>query len=90
MLEYSQSFVTNIYRPFTGEFIDDSEDEEEDSGESEEEEDVETPDSGLGRRKKRCDSLRSSTSSCGRMRKDSMGHLNDLMMQDIVSPPGFK
>ena len=90
MLEDSQAFVTNIYRPFTGEFIDDSEDEEEDSGESEEEEDVETPDSGLGRRKKRCDSLRSSTSSCGRMRKDSMGHLNDLMMQDIVSPPGFK
>merc|ERR1711874_94434 len=91
MLEDSRVFVTNIYRPFTGEFIDDSEDEEEDSGESEEEEeDMETPDSGLGRRKKRCDSIRSSTSSCGRMRKDSMGHLNDLIMQDIVSPPGFK
>ena len=87
----SQAFVTNIYRPFAGELIDDSEDEEEDSGKSDEEEkDVETPDSGLGRRKKRCDSLRSSTSSCGRMRKDSMGHLNDLIMQDIVSPPGFK
>ena len=91
MLEDSQVFVTNIYRPFTGEFIGDSEDEEEDSGESEEEEeDVETPDSGLGRRKKRCDSINSSSSSCGRMRKDSMGHLNDLIMQDIVSPPGFK
>ena len=61
MLEDSQAFVTNIYRPFTGEFIDDSEDEEEDSSESEdEEEEVETPDSGLG------DSIRSSTSSCGR------------------------
>ena len=56
----------------------------------EEEEEVETPDSGLGRRRKRCDSIRSSSSSCGRVRKDSMGHLNDLIMQDIVSPPGFK
>ena len=91
MLEDSQAFVTNIYRPFTGEFIEDSEDEEEDSGEDEEEgEEAETPDSGLGRRRKRCDSIRSSSSSCGRVRKDSMGHLNDLIMQDIVSPPGFK
>ena len=92
MLEDSQTFVTSIYRSFTGEFIDDSEDEEEEgsSEDEDEEEDVETPDSGLGRRKKRCDSIRSSTSSYGRMRKDSMGHLNDLIMQDIVSPPGFK
>ena len=94
MLEDSRVFVTNIYRPFTGEFIDDSdddEDEEDGSSESEdEEEEVETPDSGLGRRKKRCDSIRSSNSSFGRVRKDSMGHLNDLIMQDIVSPPGFK
>ena len=91
MLEDSQAFVSNIYRPFTGEFIQDSEDEEEESGEDEdEEEEAETPDSGLGRRRKRGDSIRSSSSSCGRVRKDSMGHLNDLIMQDIVSPPGFK
>lgn len=90
MLEDSQTFVTNIYRPFTGEFIDDSEDEEDSGESSDEEEELDTPDSGLGRRKKRCDSARSSVSSCGRSRKDSMGHLNDLIMQDIVSPPGFK
>ena len=54
----SQAFVTNIYRPFAGELIDDSEDEEEDSGKSDEEEkDVETPDSGLGKRGVRCDSI---------------------------------
>ena len=46
MLQDSQAFVTNIYRPFMGEFIDDSESEEEESGDSEEkQEDVETPDS---------------------------------------------
>ena len=92
ILEDSQAFVTNVYRPFTGEFLQDSdEEEEEDSSEDEEEEEeVETPDSGLGRRRKRCDSIRSSTSSCDRIRKDSIGHLNDLIMQDIVSPPGFK
>ena len=92
ILENSQAFVTNVYRPFTGEFLQDSdEEEEEDSSEDEEEEEeVETPNSGLGRRRKRCDSIRSSTSSCDRIRKDSIGHLNDLIMQDIVSPPGFK
>ena len=92
ILEDSQAFVTNVYRPFTGEFLQDSdEEEEEDSSEDEEEEEeVETPDSGLGRRRKRCDSIRSSTSSCDRIRKDSIGHLNDLIMQDIISPPGFK
>ena len=91
MLEDSQSFVTEIYRPFTGEFLEDSEDEEDSSEDEEaEEEDIgDTPDSGIGRRK-RCDSIRSSNSSCGRLRKDSVGHLNDLIMQDIVSPPGFK
>ena len=44
MLQDSQAFVTNIYRPFMGELIDDSESEEEESGDSEEkQEDVETP-----------------------------------------------
>ena len=89
MLKDSKSFIDNIYRPFTGEFLMDDSDEE--GGEEEgEEEDGETPDSGLGRRRKRCDSLRSSNSSCGRLRKDSMGHLNDLLMQDIVSSTVFK
>ena len=58
ILEDSQAFVTNVYRPFTGEFLQDSEEEEEDSSEDEEEEEeVETPDSGLGRKRKRCDSM---------------------------------
>ena len=37
ILEDSQAFVTNVYRPFTGEFLQDSEEEEEDSSEDEEE-----------------------------------------------------
>ena len=89
MLEVSKRFVQGIYRLYTGDFVMDDSDEEGDDAE-EENEDGDTPDSGLGRRRRRGDSLRSSNSSCGRLRKDSMGHLNDLLMQDIVSSTGFE
>jgi len=91
LLEQTKEMVENIYRPYTGEIIDDS-DEEEDMDDDSEEEVDDTPDSGLGMRKRRerLDSVRSSISSCGRSKKDSVGCLNDLLMQDLMPPsPGF-
>lgn len=83
ILENSRSYVEPIYRPFTGEIVDESE--EEDDSESESENTMDTTDSGLGKsRRDRLDSIRSSTSSCGRKRTDSIGSLNELLMQDIV------
>merc|ERR1712179_336475 len=93
MLEESKIYIEDIYRPYTGEiFSDMSQDENESEGESEEESN-ETPDSGLGRRQKRDDSIRSSSSStCSRTRRDSVGALTDILMQDLLpSPsPGFQ
>eukprot|EP00092_Neocalanus_flemingeri_P006602 GFUD01007121.1.p1 GENE.GFUD01007121.1~~GFUD01007121.1.p1 ORF type:complete len:614 (+),score=188.47 GFUD01007121.1:461-2302(+) len=91
MLEETKEFVEGIYRPYTGEIIYDSDEEEESDDDSEEEAD-DTLDSGLGKRKKRerTDSYRSSVSSCGRMKRDSVGCLNDLLMQDLQpATPGF-
>ena len=101
MLEESKVYVEDIYRPYSGEIFEElSEDEEsgddssDDSSDSEEDSN-ETPDSGIGRRRKRLDSFRSSASSnCSRAtaRKDSVGRLNDLLMQDITAAsqtPGF-
>jgi len=90
LLEETKDYVGQIYRPFTGEIIADS-DEEESSEDESEEDDVDTPDSGLGRRRReRIDSYRSSISSCGRIKRDSVGCLNDLLMQDLVpASPGF-
>ena len=51
LLEDSREFVEKIYRPYTGEIIDESEDEEF-SDDVESEEDVKTPDSGLGKKKR--------------------------------------
>ena len=67
-----------------------SSDGEDDDNESSDEEDdeAETSDSGLGRRKRRQrqDSSRDSVSSaCSRSRQDSVGRLNDLLMQDITA-----
>jgi len=95
ILQESKVFVEEIYRPYTGEIFDDlsQDDESDEETDDSEDESNETPDSGIGRRRKRVDSLRSSTSSsCSRTRKDSVGHLNDLLMQDIVTSPshGFK
>ena len=96
-------YVEDIYRPYSGEIFEEmSEDEEsgeegdssDDSSDSDEDSN-ETPDSGIGRRRKRMDSFRSSASSnCSRAtaRKDSVGRLNDLLMQDIAAAsqtPGF-
>jgi len=90
LLEETKEYVGHIYRPYTGEFIADSDEEESSEDESEEDE-VDTPDSGLGRkRRERMDSYRSSISSCGRIKRDSVGCLNDLLMQDLVpASPGF-
>ena len=102
MLEESKAYVEDIYRPYSGEIFEEmSEDEEESEGDSSDEssdsdeDSNETPDSGIGRRRKRLDSFRSSASSnCSRAtaRKDSVGRLNDLLMQDISAAsqtPGF-
>eukprot|EP00090_Calanus_glacialis_P028909 TRINITY_DN4634_c0_g1_i1.p1 TRINITY_DN4634_c0_g1~~TRINITY_DN4634_c0_g1_i1.p1 ORF type:complete len:607 (-),score=189.84 TRINITY_DN4634_c0_g1_i1:118-1938(-) len=90
LLEETKDYVGQIYRPYTGEIIADS-DEEESSDDESEEDEVDTPDSGLGRkRRERMDSYRSSISSCGRTKRDSVGCLNDLLMQDLVpASPGF-
>jgi len=93
VLEDSKEFVDKIYRPYTGEIIYESDEEEESSDDDVEslEGDVDTPDSGLGKkRRERLDSYRSSVSSCGRIKRDSVGCLNDLLMQDLVpASPGF-
>jgi len=92
LLEETKEFVDQIYRPYTGELIYESDEEESSDGDVEsEEEDVDTPDSGLGKkRRERLDSYRSSVSSCGRTKRDSVGCLNDLLMQDLVpASPGF-
>jgi len=98
ILDESKVYVSEIYRPFAGEVFDDDDlsqnDDEEDDVETEDESDQEsndTPDSGLGRRRTRKDSMRSSVSSnCSkRSRKDSVGNLNDILMQDLNSP-GFQ
>ena len=70
LLEETKEFVDQIYRPYTGEFIYESDEEESSYGDvKSEEEDDDTPDSGLG---------------------DSVGCLNDLLMQDLVpASPGF-
>jgi len=84
LLQETKNFVDNIYRPYTGEIIDES-DEEEYGDEQSDEDDVDTPDSGLGkRRRERLDSSRLSTGSCGRVKRDSVGCLNDLLMEDLV------
>ena len=58
LLEYNREYVEKIYRPYTGEIIDESDDEEY-SDDVESEEDVDTPDSGLGKKKRgRIDSWR--------------------------------
>jgi len=90
LLEETRDFVEKIYRPYTGEIIDESDDEEY-SDDVESEDDVDTPDSGLGKKKReRIDSCRSSIGSCGRVRQDSVGCLNDLLMEDLVpASPGF-
>jgi len=90
LLEETREFVEKIYRPYTGEIIEESDDEEY-SDDVESEEDVDTPDSGLGKKKReRMDSCRSSIGSCGRVRQDSVGCLNDLLMEDLVpASPGF-
>jgi len=90
LLEETREYVEKIYRPYTGEIIEES-DEEEYSDDVESEEDVDTPDSGLGKKKReRIDSCRSSIGSCGRVRQDSVGCLNDLLMEDLVpASPGF-
>ena len=49
LLEETKEFVDQIYRPYTREFIYESDEEESSDGDVEsEEEDVDTPDSGLG------------------------------------------
>ena len=65
LLEESKVYINDIYRPFTGEIFDDlsQDDEEEDDSASEasdasDDESKETPDSGIGVRRKRVDSLR--------------------------------
>ena len=65
LLEETKEFVDQIYRPYTGEFIYESDEEESSDGDVEnEEEDVDT--------------------------LDSVGCLNDLLMQDLVpASPAF-
>jgi len=93
MLEESKIYIEDIYRPYTGEIFNDlSQDEDDSEGESEEDT-KDTPDSGLGRRRKRDDSIRSSSSStCSRTRRDSVGALTDILMQDLqpTPSPGFQ
>merc|ERR1712029_1078711 len=99
LLDESKVYIQDLYRPFNGQIFeelshDDDSDEEssdsDDDNESSDEEDdeAETSDSGLGRRKRRQrqDSSRDSVSSaCSRSRQDSVGRLNDLLMQDITA-----
>ena len=52
LLEETKEMVECIYRPYTGEIIDDSDEEEVTDDDSEEDEVDDTPDSGLGKRKR--------------------------------------
>merc|ERR1712029_1116348 len=92
LLEESKVYIQDLYRPFNGQIfeelshVDDSDEESSDSDDDNDE--AETSDSGLGRRKRRQrqDSSRDSVSSaCSRSRQDSVGRLNDLLMQDITA-----
>ena len=58
---------------------------EESSDEDEEEDGVEQKEAKSPSRRKRQSSIRSSISSSGRSRQDSVGCLNELLMQDLVS-----
>ena len=64
ILDESRVYVSEIYRPFAGEVFDEDDlsqnDEEDDveTGDESDEESNETPDSGLGRRRQRKDSMR--------------------------------
>ena len=59
LLDESKIYIEDIYRPYTGEIIEDlSQDDEDDDSEDSEDDNNETPDSGLGRRRKRTDSFR--------------------------------
>jgi len=91
MLEETKGWVEDIYRTYTGEVIDDSDDDDDLDNESEEDGEDNSLDSGLGRnRPNRMNISRTSVSSCGGSARDSVGCLNDLLMQDLPSPsPGF-
>jgi len=75
------------YQGLQGILQTEEEDDEESSDEEEEEEENEEANQGQEKvpRRKRQSSMRSSISSSGRSRQDSVGCLNELLMQDLVS-----
>ena len=72
------------YQGLQGILQTEEEDEEESSDEEEEEEEGCQKEAKVTRRKRQS-SIRSSISSSGRSRQDSVGCLNELLMQDLVS-----
>ena len=72
------------YQGLQGILQTEEEDEEESSDEEEEEEEGCQKEVKVARRKRQS-SIRSSISSSGRSRQDSVGCLNELLMQDLVS-----
>jgi len=72
------------YQGLQGILQTEEEDEEESSDEEEEEEEGCQKEAKVARRKRQS-SIRSSISSSGRSRQDSVGCLNELLMQDLVS-----
>ena len=73
------------YQGLQGILQTEEEDDEESSDEDEEEDGVEQKEAKSPSRRKRQSSIRSSISSSGRSRQDSVGCLNELLMQDLVS-----
>ena len=75
------------YQGLQGILQTEEEDDEESSDEEEEDEENEEVNQGQEKvpRRKRQSSMRSSISSSGRSRQDSVGCLNELLMQDLVS-----
>ena len=74
------------YQGLQGIFQTEEEDDDEESSDEDEEEDgVEQKEAKSPSRRKRQSSIRSSISSSGRSRQDSVGCLNELLMQDLVS-----
>ena len=72
------------YQGLQGILQTEEEDEEESSDEEEDEEEGGQKEAKVPRRKRQS-SIRSSISSSGRSRQDSVGCLNELLMQDLVS-----
>ena len=73
------------YQGLQGILQTEDEDDEESSDEEDEEEGEDQRKEEQVPRRKRQSSIRSSISSGGRSRQDSVGYLNELLMQDLVS-----